>query len=175
MQIELLDPCLVVLVGPAGSGKSTFARRHFRPTEILSSDAFRAMVSDDEADQSATSAAFSLLHSVARHRLARGRLTVIDATNVEPRARRPLLGLARRFHMPAVAIVFDLPADLVQGWNAERASRSVPAEVIARHVRELDRTLAGLEGEGFDALWVLATIEGIDGVEVTRSRARKQP
>ena len=86
------------------------------------------MIADDEADQSATSAAFSLLHTVARQRLARGRLTVIDATNVEPRARRPLIGLARRFDVAAVAIVFDLPADVVPALEhrtdgADRAGR----------------------------------------------------
>ena len=155
MRIELPDPCLVVLIGAAGSGKSTFARRHFRPTEILSSDAFRAMIADDEADQSATSAAFSLLHTVARQRLARGRLTVIDATNVEPRARRPLIGLARRFDVAAVAIVFDLPADVVQRWNTGRTARTVPADVVERHRRELRHSLDELPKEGFEAVWVL--------------------
>ena len=119
MRIELPDPCLwssSARLAPA----SRLRHRHFRPTEILSSDAFRAMIADDEADQSATSAAFSLLHTVARQRLARGRLTVIDATNVEPRARRPLIGMARRFDVAAVAIVFDLPADVVQRWNTGR-------------------------------------------------------
>jgi protein phosphatase len=169
MRIDLPDPCLVVLIGAAGSGKSTFARRHFRQTEILSSDAFRAMIADDEADQSATSAAFSLLHTVARQRLARGRLTVIDATNVEPRARRPLIGLARRFDVPAVAVVFDLPADVVQRWNTGRAARTVPADVVERHRRELRRSLEELPKEGFETVWVLDSPDAIDAVEIDRS------
>ena len=175
MRIELPDPCLVVLVGPAGSGKSTFARRHFRPTEVLGSDAFRAMIADDEADQSATSAAFSLLHAVARHRLARGRLTVIDATNVEPRARRPLIGLALRFEVAAVAVVFDLPADVVRRWNTERIARAVPADVVERHRRELRLSVDELPTEGFEAVWTLDTPDDMAAVEIVRSpRARSR-
>jgi predicted kinase len=171
MRIELTDPSLVVLIGPAGSGKSTFARRHFRPTEILSSDALRAMVSDDEADQSATSAAFSLLHVIARHRLARGRLTVIDATNVEPRARGSLLGLARRHGIPPVAIVFDLPAEVTDAWNSGRAARVVPPDIVERHRRELARTLQSLAGEGFARVWTLDTLAAVEAAEIVRSRS----
>ncbi len=166
MRIELPDPCLVVLIGPAGSGKSTFARRHFRPTEILSSDAFRAMVADDEADQSATSAAFSLLHAVARQRMARGRTTVIDATNVQPRARRPLIGLARRSGVPAVAIVFDLPPEVTRAWNANRAERVVPADVVERHRRELQYSLEHLAEEGFGRVWTLGSVAAIESAEI---------
>lgn len=171
MRIVIPDPSLVVLVGPAGSGKSTFATRHFRPTEVLASDAFRAMVADDEADQSATAAAFSLLHAVARHRLARGRLTVVDATNLEPRARRPLLGLARRHGLPAVAIIFDLPKALTDAWNAGRSERIVPASVLERHRLSLARAVESLDREGYAAVWRLGTVAELDAAEIVRERS----
>ena len=100
---------LVVLVGVSGSGKSSFARKHFKSTEIISSDHCRALVSDDENDLSATSNAFELVHFIAEKRLASGKLTVIDATNVQVEARKPLIAIARRFHALPVAIILDLP------------------------------------------------------------------
>src|SRR5215470_12268333 len=112
MKIAIPELSLVVLVGPSGSGKSTFARTHFKPTEVLSSDFCRGIVSDDENDQAATKDAFDVLHYVARKRLAAGRLTVVDATNVQPESRKPLVELAREFHVLPVAIVFDLPEKL---------------------------------------------------------------
>src|SRR5215204_5973574 len=112
MKLTILELCLVVLVGPSGSGKSTFARTHFKPTEVLSSDFCRGLVSDDENDQSATKDAFEVLHAIAAKRLARGNLTVIDATNVQPDARKPLVELARRFHVLPLAIVLDIPEKL---------------------------------------------------------------
>ncbi|HEY8198660.1 MAG TPA: AAA family ATPase [Candidatus Limnocylindrales bacterium] len=172
MRIKLPDPSLVVLIGPAGSGKSTFAARHFRPTQILSSDAFRAMVADDEADQSATSAAFSLLHAVARQRLARGKLTVVDATSVEPRARAPLVALAKRYDIPVVAVVFDVPYDLNLDWNAYRSRRTVDVAVIERHRQAMVGVVDGLAAEGFDAHWVLDSVEVIDRIEILRSMRR---
>src|SRR5262249_18188233 len=81
MELKIPKLSLVVLIGPGGSGKSPFARKHFRHSEVLSSDFCRGLVSDDENDQAATMDAFEVLHYVASKRLARGRLTVIDATN----------------------------------------------------------------------------------------------
>src|ERR1700741_58754 len=109
MHISIPNLSLVVLIGPSGSGKTTFARKHFLPTEVLSSDACRGMVSDDENNQAVTNEAFALLHFIAAQRLALGRLTVIDATNVQPEARKPLVELARKFHCLLVAIVLNLP------------------------------------------------------------------
>src|SRR6266536_6708250 len=114
MQIYIPNLSLVVLIGPSGSGKSTFARKHFLPTEILSSDACRGMVSDDENNQAVTNDAFEVLHFVAAKRLALGRLTVIDATNVQPESRRPLVALARQYHCLPVAVVLDMPQKLCQ-------------------------------------------------------------
>src|SRR3954449_1421014 len=123
MNIKVPNLSLVVLVGPSGSGKSTFARRHFKPTEILSSDACRAMVSDDENDQAVTKDAFEVLRFIAGKRLALGRLTVVDATNVQPEARRPLVELAKQYHCLPVAIVLDLPERVCQDQNRGRTDR----------------------------------------------------
>src|SRR3954465_12878272 len=109
MQIKIPKLSFVVLIGPSGSGKSTFARKHFLPTEVISSDFCRGLVSDDENSQEATTDAFEVLHFIASKRLAAGRLTVIDATNVQPEARRPLVALAWQFHMLPVALVLNLP------------------------------------------------------------------
>src|SRR5881296_2677511 len=109
MKISIPELCLVVLIGPSGSGKSTFARKHFKPTEILSSDFCRGLVSDDENAQDATNDAFELLNYIAGKRMTRGRHTVVDATNEQPEERKPLVGLARQHHFLPVAIVFDLP------------------------------------------------------------------
>ena len=146
---------IVVLVGVAGSGKSTFAARQFATTQVVSSDACRAMVADDARDQSATAAAFEVVHLVVARRLAAGRLTVVDATNVEAAARRPLLELAREQDVPAVAIVLDLPTDLAAGRAASRADRAVPAEVVRRQEAYLDASLPTLSSEGFSAVHVL--------------------
>src|SRR5438094_9891835 len=124
MTISIPNLSLVVLIGPSGSGKSTFARKHFLPTEILSSDACRAMVSDEENNQAVTNDAFNVLHFIAAKRLALGRLTVIDATNVQPESRKPLVALARQYHCLPVAVVLNMPETVCQGRNRLRAEPS---------------------------------------------------
>ncbi|MCY4058516.1 MAG: AAA family ATPase, partial [Gammaproteobacteria bacterium] len=149
MRIEIPEYCLVVLVGASGSGKSTFAGKHFAPTEVISSDTCRALVSDDANDQSATRDAFELLEFIARKRLAARRLTVVDATNVRPEDRAKLVRLAREFHAFAVAIVFDLPERVCQERNAQRPDRDFGPRVVHNHVRLLRRSLKRLGREGF--------------------------
>jgi protein phosphatase len=164
MKLEIPELSLVVLVGTTGSGKSTFARRHFKPTEIMSSDYFRGIVSDDENDQSATTDAFDVLHYVAGKRLAAGRLTVIDATNVQPEARRPLIALARQYHALPVAIALDIPERICEERNATRPDRQFGPHVLRRQRQSLRRSLPGLRKEGFNHVWVLRADEVDDAV-----------
>ena len=169
--IKIPELSLVVLVGVTGSGKSTFAARHFRPTEVLSSDAFRGLVGDDENDQSVTAEAFEALHLVAAKRLAIGRLTVIDATNVQPDARKPLVALAREQHVLPVAIVLDIPARTCIERNAARADRNFGSGVVARQHATLARSVRRLEREGFRRVFVLRGAAEVEAAQIVREPA----
>ncbi|MCX7622410.1 MAG: AAA family ATPase [Thermomicrobium sp.] len=160
---------LILLVGPSGAGKTTFARAHFRPTEVLSSDAFRAMIADDESDQSATREAFHLLHEVAEARLRRGRLTVVDATNTRREARLPLLELARRYHVPCIAIIFDFPKEVYLAHDRQRPGRRVGQEVIERQFRQMEESRNALLEEPFQRrYWIRSPEEAARAVVVRR-------
>src|SRR2546423_11023089 len=163
MNISIPNLSLVVLVGPSGSGKSTFARKHFLPTEILSSDACRALVSDEENNQKVTNDAFEVLHFVAAKRLALGRLTVIDATNVQPESRRPLVSLARQYHCLPVAIVLNMPEKICQERNRLRDERDFGPHVVRQQQSQLRRHLRRLAKEGFRHVFVLETPEKVEG------------
>lgn len=166
--IKVPELSLVVLIGASGSGKSTFARRHFKPSEILSSDVCRGTVSDDENNQSATGDAFELLHFIAKKRLARGLLTVVDATNVQPEARKPLVAIAREFHCLPVAIVFDVPEKVCRERNAQRPDRAFGPHVVRQQTQQLRSSRRGLEREGFRHVFVLESVEDVDAATVTR-------
>jgi protein phosphatase len=168
MQIKLPELSLVVLIGASGAGKSTFARAHFLPTEVLSSDACRGLVSDDENNQVATNDAFDLLHFILRKRLAAGRLSVIDATNVQPEARRPLVAIAREYHVLPIAIVFDLPERLCQERNLARPDRNFGPHVIRRQLNEMRRSLRGLGREGFREIFRLGSPEQVAAATIVR-------
>lgn len=173
MTIDLPDPTLVLLIGPSGAGKSTFARQHFLTTEIVSSDHCRALITDDENNQSATADAFELLHFLTAKRLRYHRLTVIDATNVKPRTRRPLLDLAREFRTPAVGIVFDLPLQLCQERNHGRTERTIGPFAIGRQIAQMHRSLAGLSEEGFAAVVTFHSPETISRARIARVRHQR--
>lgn len=163
---------LVLLIGASGAGKSTFARRHFRSSEILSSDYFRGLVSDEETDQTATVDAFETLHFVAEKRLARGLLTVIDATNVRPESRWSLVALARRFHVLAVAIVLNLDEETCHQRNQSRPDRKFGRHVVRNHCADLRRSLKHLRREGFRYVYELPSEAEIESVTIVRTRLR---
>ena len=169
MRIDLPDPSLVVLIGPSGSGKSSFARKHFAATEVISSDFCRGLVADDENDQSATSDAFAVLHFIAGRRLAQPRLTVIDATNVQREARKPLVELARQHDLFPVAIVLDTPEAICQERNRTRPDRDFGPHVVRHQRSQLRRSLKGLQREGFRRVWVLRSPEEVEAVDLQRS------
>jgi len=168
MNLTIPKLSLVVLIGVSGSGKSTFARAHFRPTEVISSDFCRAVLVDDENDQSITTDAFELLHFIAGKRLAAGRLTVVDATNVQPEARKPLVALAKQHYVLPVAVVLDLPEKLCLERNAARTDRALGPHVVRRQREQLRRTLSGLRKEGFRYVYVLRSPEEVAAATVER-------
>jgi predicted kinase len=164
--ISLPPDAMVVLIGIAASGKSTFAARHFASTQVLSSDGMRALVADDPGAQGATDDAFDLLHRLLEMRLRRGRLTVVDATNVEDWARAELLAVARRRRRPAVAIVLDLPLAVAIERNATRVAPRPPAAALQRQHRWLRDAIHAVDTEGFEAVHHLRSPEEIDAVRI---------
>lgn len=170
MELKIPDLCLVVLVGASGSGKSTFARRHFLPTQVLSSDYFRGLVSDDENDQSASAAAFDVLHYVAGKRLEAGKVTVVDATNVQAPDRAKLIEVAKKANVLPVAIVLDTPTDVCLKRNAQRPDRDFGAHVVKRHRSALQRSLKYLGKEGFKRVHVLRSESDVDSATIVYER-----
>src|SRR5262245_43847632 len=155
MKITIPETCLVVLVGASGSGKSSFARKHFAPTEVISSDVCRGLVADDENALDATNDAFEVVHFLARKRLARQKLVVVDATNVQPEARKPLVAIAREHGCLAAAIVLDVPPKVCHERNESRADRQFGFHVVRQHAQQLRRSIQGLRREGFRYVTVL--------------------
>jgi protein phosphatase len=168
-RIEVPDPSLVVLVGASGSGKSSFAARHFAPTEVISSDFCRGLVADDENDQAESADAFAVLNFIAAKRLAQPRITVVDATNVQRSARKPLLQLAHEHDLFAVAIVLDLPESVCQERNRARPDRQFGPHVVRQQRSQLKGAAKKLRREGFHRVWVLSSPEEVEALEVART------
>ncbi len=168
MELKIPELSLVVLVGTSGSGKSTFAKQHFRPTEVISSDYCRGLVADNENDQAATKDAFEVLNVIVAKRLSLGRLSVIDATNTQSEARKPLVALARKYHLLPVAIVLDVSEGVCQQRNSTRSDRNFGPHVIRNQRQQLRRSLGSLKREGFRYVYVLKTADEIDGVSIRR-------
>ena len=160
----------MAMVGGTSSGKTTFANKYFKPTEVLSSDAFRAMVSDDENDQSVSSDAFELLFHAADKRLSNMKLTVIDATNIQAPSRKQIIDLAKKQNVHAVAIVLNPPLDILLKRNAKRNDRSCPERVVMSHYNNLKRSIKNLKREGFRFVYVVNSEEQASKVEIVRTK-----
>lgn len=172
--VEVPPDALVLMVGAAGSGKSTLAARLFSPAQILSSDAYRAAVSGDPADQSATPQAFRRLHATLERRMAAGDLTVIDATNVQGWARRQLLAVAARHGRPAVALVLAIPLEVSLARNVARSERRVPSAAVRRQDRYLRASLPRLGEEGYASLVVLTDPDQVERLVVRPGFGRQR-
>ena len=168
MKITIPDMSLVVLIGASGSGKSTFAAKNFLPTEVLSSDFCRGLVSDDENNQSVTADAFEVLHFLAGKRLDLGKIAVVDATSVQEASRKSLVALAKAHDSLPVAIVFNMPERVCLENNARRTDRQVPEHAIRNHCRMLRSSLRNLKREGFRQIYVLNTPEEAREAEIER-------
>lgn len=169
-RIEIPEFCIVAMVGATSSGKSSFAKKYFKPTEVLSSDYFRSMVCDDENDQSVSGDAFDLLYYAANKRLNNMRLTVIDATNIQQSARKQIVELAREQNVHAVAIVLNLPEELLQERNKARPERNFPERVIRQHCREVKQSIRNLKREGFRFVYVINSPDQLDNCEIVRTK-----
>lgn len=171
MEIKVPELSLVVLIGVSGSGKSSFAKKHFRKTEILSSDDCRALVSDDENNQAATTDAFDVLYYIASKRLKNGLLTVVDATNVQKESRSGLVELAREHHCLPVAIVLNLPESICEERNSTRADRNFGSHVIRQQYQQLKHSIRNLKHEGFRQIYVLNSAEEVESItEIKREK-----
>lgn len=170
MKIYIPKFCLVILIGSSGSGKSTFARKHFMKTEIVSSDFCRGLVSDDENNQFASGHAFDLLHYIIEKRLIFGKLTVVDATNVQENARKVLIDIANRYNCLSTAIVFNISEELCRERDRQRADRHVGGYVIRNHTQLLKKSINNLNSEGIKYVYILNSPEEANHAEVVRQQ-----
>jgi protein phosphatase len=168
MKITLPKYCLVLLIGSSGAGKSTFARKHFLITEVVSSDFCRSLVCDDENNQLVSRHAFDLLYYIVEKRLLLGKLTIVDATNVQESARKALIEIAKRYNCLIVAIVLNMTERLCKERDRKRAYRHVGERVIENHIRLLKKSLGTLRNEGFSHVYILNSEEEVKLVEIKR-------
>lgn len=169
-EISIPEVCLVAMVGATSSGKSEFCKRYFKPTEVLSSDFFRAMITDNENDQAISKEAFDLLFYAANKRLDNMKLTVVDATNIQKEARAQIIETAKRQNVHAAAIVLDLPEELLQERNKARSDRNLPPRVVSNHCREVKRAIRYLKRDGFRFVYVIDSLEKLENVKIIRTK-----
>ena len=181
MQMRIPDFGLVVLMGASGAGKTTFARKHFRESEVLSSDHYRTVVGDDDRGGQTTKDAFDIITEIAARRLRARRVAVIDATNVQPEDRKRYTHLARSEHAPLTAILLDLPEGVCLAHNAGRGKDARPQHVVRRQARGMRRHVKTLSREGYRHRLRLRSAREAEAAELVREplatdhRTRKGP
>ncbi len=171
-RIPIASKTLIVLCGPAGSGKSTFAAQHFTPTQIVSSDVCRALISDSERNFHINRDTFDLFHLIIQKRLKLGRLTVADSTALYPFARTPLLEMAKQAGFHTCLLVFHVPFAVCKSRDGQRA-RQVPIDVIANHCDLLQDTRQDMHHEPWDQIHELG--EDVTGVQFVRPNGSRIP
>jgi protein phosphatase len=164
MEIKIPNLSLVVIIGVSSAGKSSFARKHFQKTEIVSSDECRAIISDDENNQAVTKDAFELLHYIVAKRMKNKRFTVVDATSVQKESRKKLINLARKYHYAPIAIVLDIPEQICQDRHKARQDRNFDDYVISNQYQDLKKSIKHLKYEGFKRVYILRSPEKVDAV-----------
>lgn len=175
VQLVIPDPAVVLLVGVAGCGKSTFASRHFRSTEVLSSDHLRAVVSGEPDDQAASADAFAALRFLLDKRSKRGLLSVVDATNLERGHRRQLISIARDHGLPVVAILLDVEMEVCRVRNASREGRTVPEDVLEDQRAAFERSRRQIRDEDIEVAHILASAAQVARAQIARTRSREEP
>ncbi|HEX3337306.1 MAG TPA: LLM class flavin-dependent oxidoreductase [Jatrophihabitans sp.] len=168
------DPAIVVLVGAAGAGKSEWARARYRPQEVVSSDDLRGLVGSGRHDLDASTDAFRLLDDIVSARARRGLTCVVDTLGLEPSRRSAYLAVARAHGLPAVAVVFDVPARLARQRNAAR-DRPVPAPALTAQLRRTAEARAEVEAEGWDQVVVVRPEAPVEVDVVPAPQALAEP
>jgi alkanesulfonate monooxygenase SsuD/methylene tetrahydromethanopterin reductase-like flavin-dependent oxidoreductase (luciferase family)/predicted kinase len=171
-ELKLPSPCVVVLVGPGASGKSSWAAEHFAPELIVSSDRLRALVGAGEDDIAASTDAFALLEEVVRQRIGRRLTTVIDTLGLDRERRVRWLAAAREAGMACVAVAFDTPAEECRRRNRERTAKRIPADVLTSQLRSWRIAKTELADEGYDDVLQPAALRVVPSAFVESAAAQ---
>jgi len=170
MIMKIPELSLILLVGATSSGKTTFAKRYFKDSEIVSSDYCRKMLSDDENDMEITKSAFELLHYIVNERLKNYKLTVVDATNLNKEARYGLLEIAKKNNVLSVAIILDTDEKICLERNSVRVDRNIKSGIVKTHIRKVKSAKKYLKKEGFKYIYQICSTDELENIAIERTK-----